>query len=158
LDALDVGIVRAIIVDGDAIAMLAQGLHEAVEQLVRRAALLGDLAHDAAGFHIRLVQHQPHVAQRRLGDLTVVEQRGIEIDEDAGLGRQADAGVEEMKRPAECLDMAAVERRDAWEEDRRRYGFTIPRRAYQSLEGGDGQLSLPEGEDWLESALQRERA
>ena len=150
LDPPDVGILGAIIVDGDLEAMRAQRPHEGMERGIGMRALFRHLAHDARRIDIGLVQHEPHVAQRLVDDLVFAEQRRIEIDEHHHLGIEAGAGVQEMQGAGQRLDVKPVGGRHAVEELARRNRLAIAERSDESLERGDGKFSRTEREDRLE--------
>ncbi|CCV15731.1 hypothetical protein MESS4_820020 [Mesorhizobium sp. STM 4661] len=155
LDAVDVGFFSAEIVDSDAKTVAPERLDEIVEGFLRCRFLLGHLAHDAVRIDVCFVQHQPHLAQRLVGDAAVGEHRRVEIDEDGRLPRQAGASVQEVQRPCQSFDMQAVGRRARVEKTHRRLRLAVAKRPDQPLEGCDRKLAGLEGEDGLEGALQR---
>lgn len=117
--------------------------------------MLGHLADDATRVDAGFMQHQPHLAQRIVGNGPLGEDGRIEIDEDRRFFRQACAGIQEVERARQRLDMQAVGCGASAEEHGRRLRFAIAKRPNQPLEGDKRQLPRLESEDRLERALQR---
>ena len=157
-DAVHVGILRTVVVDGDAEAVGPERRDEAEQRFLGGGFLLGDLADDAARVDAGLMQHQPHVAQRAVGDRPVGEDGRIEVDEERGLRRQAGRRVEQMEGARQRFDMQPVGGRNAVEEGAGRPGLAVAKGPDQPFEGGDRQLAALEGKDRLERAFQRVRA
>ncbi len=154
LDAIDVGTLRAVVVDGDAEPSGTQGFHKAAQCLLRRRGLFGHLADHAARIYAGFVQHQPHLAQRAVADRAIDEHGRIEIDEDRCVGRQACAGIEQVKRARQHLDMQPLRAGACVEKARGRLRLAVTERAGQPFECLDHELAFPEGEDRLKGAFQ----
>ena len=159
LDPAHVGILGAVIVDGDAEAVALQRRDEIEERLLRGRLLLGHLADDAARIDAGLVQDEPHVAQRRLGDRVLGEDRRIEIDEDrSASGDRQPAALSRCSvrvSVSTCSRSAAgtlLKKASGVQASSSRNGRISPSKATTA------ELAVGEGEDRLEGALEHVRA